>query len=134
VDGVGMGTKMGWGCFNYSRSKKRCFFISLLFSRLYYLMRTLNIYCPRSTCLDRFKYSHMREHLTTIHCQASMSGTPSQTLRFLCPQTKASYQIQHGRYNSPKRYISNKDFLKNDAPVAWDNTGLTSAQFGPDRC
>lgn len=46
------------------------------------------------------------------------------------PQTKTNYQIQPGLYNSIK---SNKDGLKNDAPVAWDGTGLTSDQFGPDR-
>ena len=98
-------------------------------SRLYFIMRTLNIHCPRSNGLDWFKYSHMCEHLSIICYQASTYPlTPKLNSRLLQTKDQTNYHIQSGMYNSPK----NNDGLNNDAPVAWDGTGLTSAQFGPD--
>lgn len=46
---------------------------------------------------------------------------------------KRIIQYNLGYITRPKEVKSNKDGLKNDAPVAWDGTGLTSDQFGPDR-
>jgi hypothetical protein len=69
VDGVGKGTmEMGWECFKLlSRSRNWCLcfmpFLIFFFALSFVLLD--DIYCPRSNDLDRFKYSHMREHLTT---------------------------------------------------------------------
>ena len=90
-----------------------------------------NIYCPRSNDLDRFKYSHMREHLTTIYCQAAMSEPcsliPKPNSRLFMPQTKNRSDLSNTTW-----IFKTRDGLNNDAPVAWDGTGLTSDQFAPD--
>jgi len=78
-----------------------------------------DIYCPRSNDLDRFKYSHMREHLITICCQ---NLTNSKDCLWHKPKRFIKYNMD----------IQDKDGLNNDAPVAWDGTGLTSDQFSPD--
>ena len=94
-------------------------------------MRTLNIYCPRSNGLDRFKilaYARAFNCNLLPRCHVRILPTSKPNSRLLCHEPKTNIRYNLGYIIHP----TDKDGLNNDAPVAWDGTGLTSDQFGPD--